>query len=62
MLSLAFIASSFRDTEEILLFETVQSGPTSFFSMVSLILKEFTFYILFVVTVAGVVLCGGPKK
>ena len=31
ILSLAFIASSFRDTEENLVFETVQSGPYSSF-------------------------------
>ena len=30
--------------------------------MFSLLFKELTFYILFVVTAAGVVLCGSPKK
>ena len=58
---LAFITSSFRVTEENLVFETVQSGPYSF-SIVFSALKGFHFYILFVVTAAGVVLCGSSKK
>ena len=61
ILSLAFIASSFRVTEENLVFETVQSGPYSSFDFF-FVLKGTHFYILFVVTVAGVVLCGSPKK
>ena len=42
ILSLAFIASSFRVTEENLVFETVQTGPYSFLN-ISLLLKELTF-------------------
>ena len=47
MLSLAVIASSFRVNEENLLFETVQSGPTSYFRMFSPLLKERTFICLY---------------
>ena len=46
ILSLAFVASSFRVTEENLVFETVQSGPSlhlNFFTA----LKGTHFYILF---------------
>ena len=45
----------------VLVFETVQSGPYSSFDIFSA-LKGTRFYILFVVTAAGVVLCGSPKK
>ena len=45
ILSLAFIASSFRVTEENLVFETVQSGPYSSFEFFSA-LKGTHFYIL----------------
>ena len=58
---MAFIASSFRVSEENLVFKTVQSGPYSSFECSSAI-KGTHFYILFVVTAAGVVLCGSPKK
>ena len=61
ILSLAFIASSFRVTEENLVFETVQSGAHTLLNVFST-LKGTHFYILFVVTAAGVVLCGSPKK
>ena len=44
---LAFIASSFRVTEEDCLSETDLSGPPSFFSMFSLFLKELIFIFLF---------------
>ena len=47
MLSLAFVASSFRVTEENLIFETVQSGPPSFFLIFLLLLNELTFIFLF---------------
>ena len=43
------------------MFETVQSGPYSSLNVFSA-LKGTHFYILFVVTAAGVVLCGSPKK
>ena len=48
MLSLAFIASLFRVTEENLLFEAGLSDPPSFFCMFSLIGIEhaFIFYLL----------------
>ena len=46
ILSLAFIASSFRVTEENLVFETVQSGPYSFLNIFSAI-KELTFIFYF---------------
>ena len=42
VLSLAFVVSSFRVTIKNLYFETVQSGPSSFFCIFSLLLKEFT--------------------
>ena len=42
----AFIASSFRVTEENLVFQTVQSGPYSFLNVFSA-LKGTHFYILF---------------
>ena len=45
-LSLAFIASSFRVTEENLVFETVQSGPYSSFECFFSALKGTHFYIL----------------
>ena len=61
ILSLAFIVSYLRVTEENLVFETVQSGPYTSFEYFSA-LKGTHFYILFVVTAAGVVLCGSPKK
>ena len=61
ILSLVFIAGSFRVTEENLVFETVQSGPYSSFECFSAF-KGTHFYILFVVTAVGVVLCGSPKK
>ena len=61
ILFLDSIASSSRVTEENLVFETVQSGPWSSFECFSA-LKETHFYISFVVTAAGVVLCGSPKK
>ena len=47
MRSLSAIASSFGVTEENLLFETVQSGPTSFFRMFSPPLKKRTFICLY---------------
>ena len=52
---LAFIASSFRVTEEDWLSETDLSGPPSFFCMFSLLLKEliFIFFIWFQVNVAN---------
>ena len=43
IITLAFIASSLRVTEEHLFFETVQSGPYSSFECFSLLLKELTF-------------------
>ena len=49
-LSLAFIASSFRVTEEDLLFETGLSGPPYFFRVFSLLSKELTFYFHFNIT------------
>ena len=56
ILSLAFIASSFRVTEENLVFETVQSGPWPIlvFRMFSLLLKELTF-IFYLMTKQGIV-------
>ena len=49
ILSLAFIASSFRVTEENLVFETVQSGPYSSFECFLCSLKlTFIFYLIFV--------------
>ena len=47
ILSLAFVASSFRVTEENLVFETVQSGPYSSFDCFLIALKGTHFYILF---------------
>ena len=47
ILSLAFIASSFRVTEENLVFETVQSGPYPSFEFF-FALKGTHFYILFI--------------
>ena len=61
ILSLAFIASSFKVTEENLVFETVQSGPYTSFEYFLCSLRTY-FYILFVVTAAGVVLYGSPKS
>ena len=46
-LSLAFIASSFWVTEENVLFETVQYGPTPFFRIFSLLLEELNYIFLF---------------
>ena len=43
ILSLAFLARSFRVTEENLVFKTVQSGPYSSFDCFSLLLKELAF-------------------
>ena len=43
MLFLVFIASSCRVNEENLLFEIVQSGPPSFFRMLTFFLKDLTF-------------------
>ena len=57
---LAFIASSFRVTEDNLLLETDLFGTPSFLLMFSLLLKELMF-IFFVVTAAGFFMCGGPK-
>ena len=50
VLSLAFIASSFRVTEENLVFETVQSGPYSSLNVFSA-LKGTHIYILLVLIV-----------
>ena len=47
ILSLVVIVSSFRVTEENLVFETLQSGPYSFLN-VSSALKGTHFYILFI--------------
>ena len=62
MISLAFVASSFMVTEENVLLEMDLSGPFVFIRMFSLLLKELAFIFSFVVTAAGVVLSGGPKK
>ena len=48
IISLAFIANSFRVIEENLVFETVQSGPYFFLNVFSA-LKGAHFYILFVI-------------
>ena len=61
ILSLAFNASSNRVTEENLVFETIQSGIYLLSNVFSAV-KEAHFYIVFVVTAAGVLLCGSPKK
>ena len=59
---LAFIASSFRGTEEDWLSETDLSGPPSSFRMFSLPLMELVFIFLFAVTSAGIVRCSSPKN
>ena len=59
---MTFSASSFRVTVEDWLSETDLSGPCSFFWMFLLLLKELIIIFLFVVTAAGVVPCGIPKK
>ena len=62
-LTLAFIASSFMVTEENLLFGTGLSGLSfECFHCSSLLLKELSFIVLFVITAAYVVPCGGPKN
>ena len=58
---LPLFSSSFRVTEEARLPETAV-WPTFFLLNVSTALKGIHTYILFVVTAAGVVQCGIPKK
>ena len=60
---LAFLASSFRVTDEDWLSQTAV-WPILFLFNVSTALKgtHNNYYILFVVTAAGVVPCGNPKK
>ena len=58
---LAFLASSFGVAEGID-YPKQLSGPPSFFWVSLLLLKELIIIFLFVVTAAGVVPCGIPKK
>ena len=60
ILSLAFIASSFRVAEKNLVFETVQSGPYSCFEC-SVLLKELMF-IFYLLSLQLVLCCVAPQK